>query len=175
MSKCTDISGQKFGRLTVVKFYSMDKTKRSLWECLCSCGRTKICRRSSLVCGNNISCGCANREPSIEGELVGNMPQWYYSRMKYRAKKKKIEFNITMSYLNSIYTGKCALSGLDLVLSKTKYINKETITTASIDRIDSSKGYIEGNVQWIHKDINSMKMNIDQDKFIEYCRLVSNL
>jgi len=47
------------------------------------------------------------------------------------------------------------LSGIDLEFSKTR---KDTQNkSVSIDRIDNKKGYIIGNVQWIHKKINIMK------------------
>jgi hypothetical protein len=46
--------------------------------------------------------------------------------------------------------------------------------TASLDRIDSSFGYIEGNVQWVHKDINIIKLDYDQDYFIKICSAVCN-
>ena len=65
---------------------------------------------------------------------------------------------------------KCALSGLELSFPK---INGDQSYTASIDRIDSSLGYIEGNVQWVHKDINIMKNKYDQDYFIQMCKLIS--
>lgn len=61
-----------------------------------------------------------------------------------------------------------ALSGLKIELS----INRKN-QTASLDRIDSSKGYIEGNVQWLHKDINQMKINFNQKDFIKYCKLIA--
>lgn len=41
-----------------------------------------------------------------------------------------------------------------------------------LDRIDSSKGYIEGNVQWVHKDVNMMKQNYSQKYFIEMCKKI---
>lgn len=46
--------------------------------------------------------------------------------------------------------------------------------TASLDRIDSSKGYIEGNVQWVHKRINKMKLDDSDTEFIEWCRLIAD-
>jgi hypothetical protein len=49
---------------------------------------------------------------------------------------------------------------------------KDNTHTASLDRIDSSKGYFKGNVQWIHKDLNVMKMDLTEEKFIDYCKLV---
>lgn len=44
--------------------------------------------------------------------------------------------------------------------------------TASLDRINSSIGYTIDNVQWVHKKINMMKMDLSQEEFINYCRLV---
>jgi hypothetical protein len=46
--------------------------------------------------------------------------------------------------------------------------------TASLDRIDSSRGYIEGNVQWVHKMANMCKQHYSQKRFIDMCIAVSN-
>lgn len=62
---------------------------------------------------------------------------------------------------------KCALSGLPI-----KFINS-TNKTASLDRINSDKGYTIDNIQWVHKKINHMKMEMNQQEFIETCKLVS--
>ena len=64
----------------------------------------------------------------------------------------------------------CALSG-EALRFQTKC--KSSDGTASLDRIDSSHGYIGGNVQWVHKDINYMKMDLDNAKFIDWCRKVA--
>ena len=53
----------------------------------------------------------------------------------------------------------------------TRYYGEET--TASLDRIDSSRGYDADNIQWVHKDINWMKQDFSQSEFIAYCRRVS--
>ena len=45
---------------------------------------------------------------------------------------------------------------------------------ASIDRVDSMKSYEEGNLQFVHKDVNIMKNKYDQDYFIEVCKLIAN-
>lgn len=44
--------------------------------------------------------------------------------------------------------------------------------TASLDRIDSSKGYIPGNVQWVHKDVNKMKLALSEKRLLELCTLI---
>ena len=46
--------------------------------------------------------------------------------------------------------------------------------TASLDRIDPTKGYIEGNIQWVHKDVNRMKMDFTETRFLELVNLIAN-
>lgn len=55
-----DLSGQQFGRLTVIKYLGSDKNKKSLWECECNCNaKTHIqARTSDLKAGKIFSCGC---------------------------------------------------------------------------------------------------------------------
>lgn len=66
---------------------------------------------------------------------------------------------------------KCALSGINLILGHEK--DGKTICTASLDRIDNNMGYVNGNVQWVHKDINFMKQDLTQLEFLNYCRLIA--
>jgi hypothetical protein len=93
-----------------------------------------------------------------------------------RGESRNIPFEITIEYAWKLYIQqdrKCALTGLDINFSKTGG-NRYNKTTASLDRIDSSIGYVEGNCQWVHKVINTMKMALSQDEFIYYCSLVCN-
>lgn len=61
-----DLSGQKFGRLTVLglshvkDWHSTDR--HSYWLCLCDCGEEKLVRYNSLTQGESKSCGCLQRE-----------------------------------------------------------------------------------------------------------------
>ena len=66
--------------------------------------------------------------------------------------------------------GCCNLTGLSIILPKGG--NHENV--ASLDRIDSSRGYIKDNIQWVHKDINRMKWDFPQDKFVKLCFYVAN-
>ena len=64
---------------------------------------------------------------------------------------------------------KCAITGTDIYFS-TKISGNGS---ASLDRIDSKAGYIIGNVQWVHKDINWMKADFGETEFIEWCKKVA--
>ena len=65
MGKFIDLTGQKFGRLTVIGFSHSNKHRMSYWLCECECGNTKTINSSSLKCGSIKSCRCLQREISI--------------------------------------------------------------------------------------------------------------
>ena len=69
---------------------------------------------------------------------------------------------------------KCALTGLDICFGiyGNDKLGGTRPQTASLDRIDSTKGYLVGNVQWVHKDINNIKQDYSVDELIEYCDLI---
>lgn len=107
---------------------------------------------------------------------VGDITASFWHGVKHGAEKRgrKIEFNITIEYAWELFLKqdrKCALSGIELKFHETGELRN--CTTASLDRIDSSVGYIEGNVQWVHKNINTMKHDFKQEDFIEYCRKIT--
>lgn len=80
-----------------------------------------------------------------------------------------------MDYLWILYlkqSGLCALSGHPLCMDR-QYSAGNNRQTASLDRKDSSKGYVEGNVQWVHKQINQMKSDMTQMEFIAWAKKVA--
>lgn len=107
------------------------------------------------------------------------IPISVWNRFRENAiRKRKKEFSISKEYGEELYlrqNGKCALSGLDIGFVK-RNKNKKSYyyMQASLDRIDSSKGYVEGNVQWVHKDVNMMKWALSQDRFMFLCNLIAN-
>ncbi len=52
-----DLTGQRFGRLTVMEFVPME-SPHSYWQCMCDCGNKTIARGTHLQSGNVTSCGC---------------------------------------------------------------------------------------------------------------------
>ena len=56
--KVSNIIGQVFGKLTVVKDSGVRKHRKVMWECSCSCGNLTQVRADSLTSGLSTSCGC---------------------------------------------------------------------------------------------------------------------
>lgn len=78
MSRLIDLTGQKFGRLTVIeKDKSRITQNGSYWLCQCECGKTKSVKSSSLRRGEILSCGCLRNERSKKAKedmgLVDNL------------------------------------------------------------------------------------------------------
>ena len=57
-----DITGHRFGRLTVLGYAGKNRQNKSLWKCICDCGNETIARADALKSGDKQSCGCLNRE-----------------------------------------------------------------------------------------------------------------
>ena len=80
------------------------------------------------------------------------------------------EFNITEIDLQNLWSkqdGKCAYSKLPMSAASNQ------LYTVSLDRIDSSKGYIVGNIQLVCASVNRMKQEFTQDVFLTLCNLIT--
>ena len=62
MCKVKDLTGQRFGRLTVIKRVKNNKYGKAMWLCQCECGNTKEIYSYSLTSGKSKSCGCLHKE-----------------------------------------------------------------------------------------------------------------
>lgn len=174
--------GQKIGTLTVLKM-APDKIGRDgqriiVWECLCNCGKIVLRQSHFLRRGN---CCCPTCRHKIDKNKFSNdykeIPGVYLYTTKRNAMLRKLDFNVSMEYVWKLFIQqkcKCALSGIPLIFAKTKKEHIHGGTTASLDRINSKLGYIEGNAQWVYKWINVMKSDFTNEEFIDYCTKVVN-
>lgn len=76
MGKLLDLTGQKFGRLTAIRFKGREGTK-TLWECVCECGNSYTTAANYLRTGDTKSCGCLMQSGvnklDITGEVYGQL------------------------------------------------------------------------------------------------------
>lgn len=99
----------------------------------------------------------------------------YWRGIKKGAKERNLEMEINIKYAWDIWEkqqGLCAISGEKLILLNTMKISPTQ--TASLDRIDSKKGYIEGNIQWTHKYINRFKSNLSMTDFLAFVKKIAD-
>lgn len=70
MPKPIDLTGKKFGRLSVIERVSNNKDGRTMWRCRCDCGNERIIMGKSLRNGHTQSCGCLNKEIVSNNSLI---------------------------------------------------------------------------------------------------------
>ncbi len=195
MRPIRDIKNQRFSRLTAKKIIRRNSRGSIVWLFQCICGKyiervgTDVTRNNSKI----RSCGCllkevakrklininnksGNQHPQFNG--YKNLAGYYLSSIRCRARKLNIEYNVSKEFLWNLFerqNRKCNISGVEITLCdsiKNKKTNK-MLQTASLDRIDSTRGYTKDNVQWLHKVVNKMKLNMTDNEFIEWCKLIT--
>lgn len=173
-TKYTFEINQRINKLLILdKKYNKEK-KQYFYQCACDCGNTDWFYKDSLLGGQSQCWECHKLSLSKQFfKGYKDIGLTYWSSLRKHAYDRGYEFSISIEYAWNLFVrqkSKCALSGIDIVFIKTgKGSNTQT---ASLDRIDSKKGYTEDNIQWVHKDINRMKSNLPEDKFLFYCKKV---
>jgi hypothetical protein len=169
--------GDSFGDWVVVNNVFIDRYAKV--PCRCKCGVVTNVDAYTLVAGKSNGCKLCSlprstdKNPSWKG--YEEIPLSWFNGFKRRSKR---EFEITIEDVWELYLKqdkKCMLTGMDISFKNTRtrgYKELGTSCTASIDRIDSSKGYILSNIQLVHKDVNIMKNAFDQSYLISLCKAV---
>jgi len=96
-----------------------------------------------------------------------------------RIKRRKHEHNVTLDDLKeqwNIQSGKCAYSKVQLISTNldVKH-NISPIYLASLDRIDSNKGYVKGNIQWISAAMNHAKNSMSHEETLKLCEILKDV
>lgn len=172
-----DIKDQKFNRLLVIELSHMSEEGRAYWKCLCDCGNYTIILGKNLRNNSTRSCGCLQVESAKSRrkgykEITGT----FWKILTQGAKIRNLSVTITPKDLHDIFikqNKKCALTGIPITLPQSRKDSESATCTASVDRIDSSKGYTIDNVQFVHKHINIMKRDHSQLYFINLCKQVA--
>lgn len=166
--KLIDLSGNKYGRLTVISRgddYINPSGKRYVcWKCLCECGNTINVRASYLKNATVRSCGCLQKELLknggaffTHGDSVKNT-KYYKLWMIYTHMKQRV-YHPATKIEEQIYGN---LTICDEWMNEDGYQNfkKWSLENGyknrlSIDRIDGTKGYSPDNCRWTTTKVQS--------------------
>lgn len=166
-----DLAGKRFGKILVIrKSAAKNSSNDIVWTCYCDCGTTKDIRGSYLRDGTTKSCGCLKNKWS---------PFRYYWRQIMYAKHAPKDVRVTVADIEGQWNkqgGICPYTGWRLSLykrgseagKKKRYANQ-----ASLDRIDSSQGYENGNIQFIALIANYAKNSFDEEVMKHFCKTVA--
>ena len=164
-----NIIGKKFGQLLVLhrvkdRFNGRKRRHSEAWfRCLCDCGKIVSKRGYLLRDGRCRQCGHAR---GIRHGMCYTREYRVWNTAKSRATELGYRFDLKPS---DIFIPKeCPLLGIRLCLSN----HKTKFNSPSIDRINSRRGYVRGNIWVISQKANTIKSNAS---LAELKTLVQNL
>ena len=170
MGKIRDLTGQRFGRLTVIERFGSCGHGDVNWLCICDCGNEHIASRGSLLKGKVLSCGCLRREQASHIHTYIKPKHGGSGTRLYRVwRNMKSRCNCPTASKYNLYGGR-GIKVCDEWLSFDGFQNwslsngyRDDLT---IDRIDGGKNYYPENCRWVTPKVQGN--NTSQNHKITY-------
>lgn len=168
--------GHRVGRWEVIAEAPARKPKTGRFTvrqmlCRCACGGEYPVDTIQLRRGTTTQCRVCryrNRTHTSSYRL--------WLRCRRNATVRGYCWRISLKHFMELYVaqgGRCAITGVPLVWAETAEELQTGVGTASLDRIDSKRGYVRGNVQWVHKTVNMLKGSLSDAELIHWARLIA--
>jgi hypothetical protein len=146
----------------------------------CDCGSENKVVLKDLLKGEALTCRTCAKKNQTGPDSIGWRGGVYISATLYNhwrrsAIRRNIEWTIDIDYLDNLIESqnfKCVFTGEKLTIGHGERNGLTVNGSASLDRIDSLKGYLPGNIQFVIKEINKAKQAVTDEQFIELCRKV---
>lgn len=157
-----DLTGQRFGRLTVIEFVPNDR-EHSYWKCRCDC------KKETIICGRDLkkehtkSCGCLQREKITKHGGNGTRLYSIWNDMRYRCNNPNVK---AFKYYGGRNISVCDEWEKDFATFRDWAMANGYDDTLTIDRIDVNGNYEPSNCRWV--DMKTQLRNTRRNIYIEY-------
>lgn len=161
-----DLTGKKFSRWTILKKIGVSNCGTYEYECLCTCGKTKVVTGRNITNGKSKSCGCLHHELlsklSYRHGKYGIPEHKTWIQMKGRCYNKK---NKCYKHYGGrgIFMCDSWKNSFEEFYSD---MGKKPLPELSIERIDNDKGYCKSNCKWATsiEQANNKRTSIKNNK-----------
>lgn len=176
MAKMKDITGQRFGRLTAVRFIGRDKNHHSIWLFKCDCGNDFDCLDGRVKTGNTKSCGCLSFESkssrsraALKIAQAACVTHGHTGTRIYRIYKgMKNRCNNPNAPCYGYYGGKGITICDEWIGSPGAFIewamSHGYTDELTIERKDSDKGYCPENCEWISQSEQARRASVVRER-----------
>lgn len=158
------MTGEKYGRVTVISYVGVSEDRRALWECRCECGKTFITRGKDLRQGKVTSCGCARKEHCSERMTALNTKHGRRNERIYsiwRGMKLRCLNPNNKSYKDyggrgiSICPEWMDFKNFDAWATATGYDPDAPFGECTLDRINTNGNYEPRNCRWVDMKVQA--------------------
>ncbi len=146
-----DLTGQRFGRWSVIGRTDARRLRDTAWVCLCECGTERLVKSTALRSGTSKSCGCIQK--ASYDKRTRTHRSWISMRLRCFGKNQK-------SYKNYGGRGITVCERWDDYLNFLSDMGERPLGT-TLDRINGEGNYEPGNCRWAtpRAQANNMRVN----------------
>ena len=161
-------AGERVGGKVLVEYAGRDAHRIHLWWWASDCCGIRQGPSSISHMSRSQRCRACSRKRENNGRWLGHeqISGSFLYQYRHDARTRGLAWEVTPEQLWAKWVeqeGCCAYTGWPL----------EHGVNASIDRIDSTVGYLLGNVHWVHRDVNWAKRDFTERYFLTLCAAVA--
>jgi hypothetical protein len=142
-----DETGRRYNFLRVVRFAGRTSSGNSRWRCKCDCGKTTTVRGTHLRRGQVQSCGHLQKHRTHGASKLPEYRIWASAKQRTTNPNNK-----DWKY----YGGRGLKFGFPRFMDFIADVGFRPHPKAQLDRKNNSKGYVRGNLRWVHSLTNNL-------------------